>query len=105
VLVAREENWSYDIMEDEKPKLKPLLDVLWRLRQCGLTTGMVAVAFHHRRVMPLTQRRLQLDLMTPEVLLEGSRMSNESLPLDEVARRAQWMVGSFKPEDVDRVPM
>jgi hypothetical protein len=32
-------------------------------------------------------------------------MSHESLPLDEVARRARWMVGSFKQEDIDRVPM
>jgi hypothetical protein len=43
--------------------------------------------------------------MTPEASLEGSRMSHESLPLDEVARRARWMVGSFKQEDIDRVPM
>jgi hypothetical protein len=34
--------------------------------------------------------------MTPEVLLEGSWMSHETLPLDEVAQRARWMVGSFK---------
>jgi hypothetical protein len=32
-------------------------------------------------------------------------MSHESLPLDEVARCARWMVGSFKQEDIDRVPM
>jgi hypothetical protein len=31
-------------------------------------------------------------------------MSHETLPLDEVARRARWMVGSFKQED-DKVPM
>jgi hypothetical protein len=31
VLVAQEENWSYDVVEDEKPKLDPLLDALWRL--------------------------------------------------------------------------
>jgi hypothetical protein len=43
--------------------------------------------------------------MTPEASLEGSRMSHESLPLDEVARRARWMVGSFWQEDIDRVPM
>jgi hypothetical protein len=43
--------------------------------------------------------------MTPEASLEGSRMSHESLPLDEVARRAWWMVGSFWQEDIDRVPM
>jgi hypothetical protein len=43
--------------------------------------------------------------MTPKVSLEESRMSHETLPLDEVAQRARWMVGSFKQEDFDRVPM
>jgi hypothetical protein len=66
---------------------------------------MVAAVFHHRRVLPLMQRRLRIDEMTPEASLEGSQMSHESLPLDEVARRARWMVGSFKQEDIDRVPM
>jgi hypothetical protein len=42
------------------------------------------------------QRRLRLDEITSDVSLEGSRMSHESLPLDEVARRAWWMVGSFR---------
>jgi hypothetical protein len=43
--------------------------------------------------------------MTPGVSLEGSQMSHETLPLDEVARRVWWMVGSFKQEDIDKVPM
>jgi hypothetical protein len=105
VLVAREEKWSYDVVDDEKPKLDPLLDALWRLHQRRLTVGIVAATFHRRRVMPLTHRRLWLDQMTPEASLEGSRMSHESLRLDEVARHARQMVGSFKPEEVDRVPM
>jgi hypothetical protein len=50
--------------------------------------GMLAATFHHRRVLPLIQRRLQIDEMTPEASLEGSWMSHESLPLDEVAQRA-----------------
>jgi hypothetical protein len=32
-------------------------------------------------------------------------MAHETLPLNEVAWRAQWMVGSFKQEDIDKVPM
>jgi hypothetical protein len=32
-------------------------------------------------------------------------MSHESLPLDEVTRRARWMLRSFKQKDIDRVPM
>jgi hypothetical protein len=103
--MAREENWMYGVVEDDKPKLESLLIALRRPRQRGLTIGMVAAAFHRRRVLPLTQRRLQLDEMTPEVSLEGSRMSHESLSLDEVARRARWMVGSFQQEDINRVPM
>jgi hypothetical protein len=105
VLMSREDNWTYGVIEEEKPKLQPLLDALRRLRQRGLTAGMVAAAFHRWRVLPLMQRRLRIDEMTPKVSLEGSRMSHESLPLDEVARRARWMVGSFKQEDIDRVSM
>jgi hypothetical protein len=103
--MAQEENWTYGIVEDDKPKLEPLLDALRMLRQCGLTARMVAAAFHCRRVLPLTQRRLRLDEMMPKASLEGSRMSHESLSLDEVARRVRWMVGSFQQEDIDRVPM
>jgi hypothetical protein len=35
------------------------------------------------------QHRLWIDEMMPEASLEGSRMSHESLPLDEVTRRAR----------------
>jgi hypothetical protein len=70
--------------------------VLRRLHLRGLTAGMVAAAFHHRRVLPLMQRRLRLDEMTPTVSLEGSQMLHETLPLDEVARHPWRMVGSFR---------
>jgi hypothetical protein len=66
---------------------------------------MVAATFHRRRLLPLTQRRLRLDEMMSEASLERSRMSHESLSLDEVTRRARWMVGSFRQEYIDRVLM
>jgi hypothetical protein len=47
------ENWSYGVIEEDQPKLQPLLDALRRLRRRGLTVGMVAAAFHRRRVLPL----------------------------------------------------
>jgi hypothetical protein len=56
-------------------------------------------------VMPLCRRRLRLDQMTPEASLEGTRMSHESLALEEVLRRARRMVGNFKVEEANRVPM
>jgi hypothetical protein len=30
--MSRGNNWSYGVVEDDKPKLQPLLDVLRRLR-------------------------------------------------------------------------
>jgi hypothetical protein len=66
---------------------------------------MVAASFHHQRVLPLMQHRLRLDEMKPGVSLEGSRMSHETLPLDEVIWRARWVVGGFKQEDINKVSM
>jgi hypothetical protein len=105
VLTAREDNWIYGVPEAEKPRLDPLLAVLQQLRLRGLTAAAVATAFHRCRVMPLCQRCLRLDQMTPEASLEGSRMSHESLVLEEVLRWARRMVGNYKVEEVDRVPM
>jgi hypothetical protein len=99
VLTAREDNWIYGVPEAEKPRLDPLLAALQQLCLRGL------MAFHRRRVMPLCQRCLYLDQMTPEASLEGSRMSHESLALEEVLQRARQMVGNFKVEEVDRIPM
>jgi hypothetical protein len=31
VLMSHEDNWTYDVIEEEKPKLQPLLDALRRL--------------------------------------------------------------------------
>jgi hypothetical protein len=54
--MSREDKWTYGVIEEEKSKLQPLLDALRRLRQRGLMVGMVAAAFHRRRVLPLMQR-------------------------------------------------
>jgi hypothetical protein len=53
VLMSHKDNWSYGIVEEEKPKMQPLLDALRSLRQRGLTVGMVAATFHRRRVLSL----------------------------------------------------
>jgi hypothetical protein len=105
VLTAREDFWTYGVPEAEKSRLDPLLAALQQLRHRGLTAAAVAVAFHRRRVMSLCRRRLRLDQMTPEASLEGTRMSHESLSLEEVLWRACRMVGNFKVEKANRVPM
>jgi hypothetical protein len=82
--MSRRENWAYGVVEEDQPRLQPLLDVLRKLHLRGLTAGMVAVVFHHRRVLPLMQCRLRMDKMETGAMIEGSRMSHETLPLDEV---------------------
>jgi hypothetical protein len=59
--MSQKENWAYNIVKEDKPKLQPLLDVLRKLHLRGLTAGMVAAMFHRRRVLLLMQRRLWLD--------------------------------------------
>jgi hypothetical protein len=71
VLMSREENWSYSVVEEDKPKLQPLLDALRRLRQRRLTAGMVAAAFHQWSALLLMQRRLRIDEMTPRLRWRG----------------------------------
>jgi hypothetical protein len=105
VLMSRKENWAYDVVEEDQPKLQPLLDALRRLCLRGLTAGMVATAFHRQRVWPLMQRRLRMDQMKSGVSLEGNQMSHGTLPLDEVVWHARWVVGGFKQEDIDKVLM
>jgi hypothetical protein len=86
VLTAREDRWTYGVPKAEKSCLDPLLAALQQLRLWGLTAAAVATAFHRHRVMPLCRCRLRLDQMTPEASLEGTRMSHESLALEEVLR-------------------
>jgi hypothetical protein len=45
--MSQRENWAYDVIEEDQPKLQPLLDALRKLRLRRLTAGMVAAVFHH----------------------------------------------------------
>jgi hypothetical protein len=68
---------------------------LQELRDGGLTAAGVVAAIHHRRVLPLTERRLPLSDMMPGVYLEGSQMSSVPLPADDLHRRVAVMVGKL----------
>jgi hypothetical protein len=57
--------------------------------------GVIA-AIRRRRVLPLTERRLPLWEMTPGADLEGSRMSSDPLPVDDLHRRVAITLG--KPD-------
>jgi hypothetical protein len=66
------------------------------LREGGLTAAGVVAAIHRRRVLPLTERRLPLWEMTPGVDLEGSQMSSDPLPTDDLHRRVAGTVGKLE---------
>jgi hypothetical protein len=93
VVTAAADNWRYGTPRDRQKNLQPLLKALEELRKGGLTAAGVVAAIHHRRVLPLTERRLPLWEMTPGVDLEGLRMSSDPLPVDDLHRRVAGTVG------------
>jgi hypothetical protein len=96
VVTATADAWRYGTPHDRQKNLQPLLKALEGLRKGGLTAAGVIAAIHRRRVLPLTERRLPLWEMTPEADLEGSRMSSDPLPVDDLHRRVAVTLG--KPD-------
>jgi hypothetical protein len=86
----------YGTPHDRQKNLQPLLKALEALQKGGLTAVGVIAAIHRRRVLPLTERRLPLWKMTPEADLEGSRMSSDPLPVDDLHGRVAVALG--KPD-------
>jgi hypothetical protein len=71
VVIAAADNWRYGTPHVRQKNLQPLLKTLGELRKGGLTAAGVVAVIHHRRVLPLTERRLPLWEMTLEADLEG----------------------------------
>jgi hypothetical protein len=95
VVTAAGTNWRYGAPRERQKNLQPLLETLQVLRDGGLTAAGVVAAIHHRRVLPLKERRLPLSEMTPGVDLEGSWMSSVPLPADDLHRRVADTVGKL----------
>jgi hypothetical protein len=96
VVTVAADAWRYGTPHDIQKNLEPLLKALEALRKGGLTAAGVIAAIHHRRVLPLAERRLPLWEMTPEADLEGSRMSSDPLPIDVLHGRVAVVLG--KPD-------
>jgi hypothetical protein len=90
VVTAATDAWRHGTPHERQKNLEPLLQALKVLREGGLTAAGVVAAIHHRRVLPLAERRLPLWEMTPEADWEGSRMSPDPLPFDAL----QWRVSA-----------
>ena len=95
VVTAPGSNWRYGAAREKQEKLRPLLEALQELRDGGLTAAGVVATIHHRRVLPLAERRLPLLEMMPGVDLEGSQMSSVPLPADDLHRRVAVTVGKL----------
>jgi hypothetical protein len=96
VVTAAVDNWRYGTPRDRQKNLQPLPKALEELRKGGLTAAGVVAAIHRWRVLPLTERRLPLWEMTRGVDLEGSRMSSDPLPIEDLHRRVTGTLG--KPD-------
>jgi hypothetical protein len=96
VVTVAADAWRYGTPHDRQKNLQPLLKALEVLRKGGLTAAGVIAAIHRRRVLPLAERQLPLWEMTPEADLEGSRMSSDPLPVDDLHGRVAVALG--KPD-------
>jgi hypothetical protein len=69
------------------------LEARRKIRDHGLTTAGVVVTFHRWWVLPLDDRWLRLDEMTPEASVESSRIALAALPTDELLQRVKETMG------------
>jgi hypothetical protein len=97
VVTTAADAWRHGTPHERQKNLEPLLKALEALRKGGLTAAGVIAAIHHRRVLPLAERRLPLWEMTPEADLEGSRMSSDPLPFDVLHGRVSVALGKPDP--------
>jgi hypothetical protein len=72
VILGEEERWRWGLPWELQAHLKLLLEALRKLRDRGLTAAGVVAAYHRRRVLPLADRQLRLDEMTPKASVESS---------------------------------
>jgi hypothetical protein len=96
VVTVAADAWRYGTPHDRQKNLQPLLKALEVLWKGGLTAAGVIAAIHRRRVLPLAKRRLPLWEMTAEADLEGSWMSSDPLPVDDLHGRVAITLG--KPD-------
>jgi hypothetical protein len=105
VVTAVGDNWRWGATRENQENLQPILHALQKLQAEGLTTAGVIAAIHHRRVLPLAERRLRLSEMKPGVDLEGSRMSSTPLSTDDLLRRIAGTVGRLDASVLNQPPM
>jgi hypothetical protein len=93
VLREKAISWHHGVSPpSHQVRLDSLLAALKHLANCGLTAGCVLANLHHRRIVPLTERRLRIFEMDEDadpVALAESRLLQDLFPREYAATRAR----------------
>jgi hypothetical protein len=92
VLQERAASWYHGVSQ---ARLDLLVATLKKLADRGLTTGCVIANLHHRRIVPLIERRLRIFEMsedTDPVTLAESRLLRDPFPRSYAATRARHAI-------------
>jgi hypothetical protein len=96
VLKAKTDTWHHDLSPSSRQdRLESLLNGLKSLADAGLGAASVLSNLHHRRIVPLMERRLRIYEMTEEAdptVLARSRLLRERFPREYAATRARRAV-------------
>jgi hypothetical protein len=93
VLREKADSWWHDLSPSSRQdRLESALHALKSLADAGLGAASVLVNLHHRRIVPLMERRLrifEMNEMVDPVALVHSRLVHDRLPPEYVATRAR----------------
>jgi hypothetical protein len=93
VLREKADSWWHDLSPSSRQdRLESALHALKSLADAGLGAASILVNLHHRRIVPLMERRLrifEMNEMADPVVLAHSRLVHDRLPPEYVATRAR----------------
>jgi hypothetical protein len=93
VLREKAASWYHGVSPpSHQARLDSLLDALKHLTDRGLTARCILANLHHRRIVPLMERRLRIFEMTEDanpIVLAESRLLSKPFPRDYAATRAR----------------
>jgi hypothetical protein len=96
VVREKADSWWHDVSPSSRQdRLDSALQALKALADAGLTAASVLANLHHRRIIPLMERRLRIFKMHEEadpVALAQSRLLPDLLPREYAATRARRAV-------------
>jgi hypothetical protein len=96
VLKAKTDTWHHDLSPSSRQdRLESLLNGLSSLADAGLAAASVLANLHHRRIVPLMERRLRIYEMTEDsdpTALARSRLLHERFPQEYAVMRARHAI-------------